>query len=244
MSRPPETDVEARELLGEHQRIALRQHDDPGREADARGPRGQEGKRDERVEDRVERLHRRRGHARVRHHDVLAGPDRVVPELLGQRPDPLEDLAAGVAVEREQPERRSGAHAGCACAQLSISRDPLITSSSSVTSTGTQLCPESRFTSRRPGVWRKPGHCSEAVGPRDLRVVPRVPQRVVGARAGVAMGAGRVPGGPADVELHATRLATLAVMRCAATATRSAALPVAGSSPSCCAIARASKNPS
>ena len=44
------------------------------------------------------------------------------------------------------------------------------------------------------------------------------------------MGAGRVPGGPADVELHATRLTTRAVIRCAATATRSAALPVAGSS--------------
>ena len=97
------------------------------------------------------------GTARVRHHDVLAGPDRVVPELLCERPDALEDLAAGVLVEREQPERRSGAHAGCACAQLSISRDPLITSSSSVTSTGTQLCPDSRFTSRRPGVCRKPG---------------------------------------------------------------------------------------
>ena len=52
---------------------------------------------------------------------------------------------------------------------------PAITSSSSVTSTGTQLWPVSRFTSRRPGVCRKSGTRAEAVGPDDLRVVARPP---------------------------------------------------------------------
>ena len=42
------------------------------------------GKVQERVEDRVRRLHRRRRHVGVREHDVLARPHRVEAEFVGQ----------------------------------------------------------------------------------------------------------------------------------------------------------------
>ena len=79
--------VEGGGLLGEDERVPLREDDDPGGEQQPLGGGGHEAEVHERVEDRVLRLHRRRRHPWARHHDVLAGPDRVEAELLGEPSD-------------------------------------------------------------------------------------------------------------------------------------------------------------
>ena len=76
--------VEGGRLLGEDERVPLREDDDPGGEQQPLGGGGHEAEVHERVEDRVLGLHRRGHHPRARHDDVLAGPDRVEAELLGE----------------------------------------------------------------------------------------------------------------------------------------------------------------
>ena len=83
-SRPPEQHVEGGRLLGEDERVPLREDDDPGGEQHPLGGGGQEPQVHQRIEDRILGLHRRRRHPRVRHHHVLARPDRVEAELLGE----------------------------------------------------------------------------------------------------------------------------------------------------------------
>jgi hypothetical protein len=76
--------VEGRHLLGEHEGIALREDQDPRRQPDPCGVGGRPREGQQRVERRVLRLHGRRGHLRVRQHDVLARPHGVEPGGLGR----------------------------------------------------------------------------------------------------------------------------------------------------------------
>jgi hypothetical protein len=102
--------VEARDLLGEYERVALRQDDDAGPEAQLRGAGRDEGQVDERVEDRVAWLHGRRRHPRAGQHHVLAGPHRVVAEslrLLGERKGGIGRVNRH-AVESEDAELHGG----------------------------------------------------------------------------------------------------------------------------------------
>ena len=74
------------------------------------GGGGHEAEVHERVEDRVGRLHRRRGHARAGHHHVLAGPDGVEAELLGQagQADRVGRAEGRGCVESEDAELHGG----------------------------------------------------------------------------------------------------------------------------------------
>jgi hypothetical protein len=103
---PAGEDVEAGDLLGQHQRVALRQDDHAGAEQDALGVRGDVRERHERVEHRLLGLHRRRIGTRARQHHVLAGPEGVVAEPLGQlgHLGRRLRLGAGVVVDREQAD--------------------------------------------------------------------------------------------------------------------------------------------
>ena len=80
--------VEARGLLGEDERVALREDDDAGAEREPLGRGRDEREVHQRVEDRVARPHRRGRDAGVGQHDVLPRPPRVVPELLAQTGQP------------------------------------------------------------------------------------------------------------------------------------------------------------
>src|SRR6266446_3525809 len=82
--------VERRELLGEVQRMALREDDDPGRKLDLRRDRGgvsewnqRIGKRDVVPAGQLTVLRARVRHVRLRNDDVLDSPDRFEAELLG-----------------------------------------------------------------------------------------------------------------------------------------------------------------
>ena len=69
--------VDARHLLRQHDRVSLREDHDAGGETD-RGRRCRSKRqRDQRVECRILRPHRRRRDLRVRQHDVLASPQRL-----------------------------------------------------------------------------------------------------------------------------------------------------------------------
>ena len=107
--------VEAGDLLGEHQRLTLREDDDPGPEPHAGRGGGDEGQPDQRVQDGVGRLHRRGRHPRAGEHHVLAGPQRVVAEVLGQagQLEPGLGSRGRVAVEAEDTDqhRRDGSGA-------------------------------------------------------------------------------------------------------------------------------------
>ena len=70
----PTQHVDARRLLRQHDRIALREDHDAGGQADRRRCRSGERQRHQRVERRVLRRHRRRRDLWIRQHDVLAGP--------------------------------------------------------------------------------------------------------------------------------------------------------------------------
>ncbi len=74
--------VERGRLLRDEARVPQRQQDDTRAEQDPFGHRGERRERDAEIEDRVVER------------EVLAGPDRVVPELLGELGDGTE--AAGV----------------------------------------------------------------------------------------------------------------------------------------------------
>src|SRR5216684_5310828 len=82
--------VERRELLGEIQRMALREDDDSGRELDLRRNSGRVGEWNQRIGKRdvvaagqLTVLRARVRHVRLRNDDVLDGPDRFETELLG-----------------------------------------------------------------------------------------------------------------------------------------------------------------
>ena len=72
------------DLLGQHHRVALGQDDDSGPQLHRRRVGGEEAQGDQRVQDRMVRLHRRGRLPRVRENDVLAGPHRLEPDALGQ----------------------------------------------------------------------------------------------------------------------------------------------------------------
>src|SRR5262245_3562294 len=103
---PAREHVEARELLREHQGVALREDDDPRSEADPRGRRRDEGERDRRVEHRVVRRHGRGRGLGVGEHHVLARPERLEAGRLGGARHPRGHLGARAraGVDAEEPD--------------------------------------------------------------------------------------------------------------------------------------------
>jgi len=68
--------VEASQLLGQDQRIALREDDHPRTQANRRSNGSCKRQCNHRIEDGLCRFHRRRCHTRIRQHYVLTGPQR------------------------------------------------------------------------------------------------------------------------------------------------------------------------
>jgi hypothetical protein len=79
--------VERGKLLRDHARVPEREEDDPGAERDPFGHGGEDRQRDDDVQDGIA----------VR--DVVAGPDRVVAELLGTDGDLAEETRVGGAAD-------------------------------------------------------------------------------------------------------------------------------------------------
>src|SRR2546427_6836001 len=71
--------VERSDHLGGDDRVAIRDDEHSGAEPDPAGRPGDDGERHEGGEDRLAEI----DDVGVRHHDVIADPDRVVAELLG-----------------------------------------------------------------------------------------------------------------------------------------------------------------
>ena len=76
-------DVDARQLLGELDRVALGHDDDPRREPDALGGSREERERGRRIEHGVFGRNRRRRHVGIGEDDVLTGPQRFDTRRLG-----------------------------------------------------------------------------------------------------------------------------------------------------------------
>ena len=97
--------VQARGLLRQHQRVALRKDDHGGAERHPAGDRGDVGQVHERVDDRGGRVDRRAG--RRRQHDVVLRPPRPVAQLLGQPGQRERGVEPGQRVEALDPEFHS-----------------------------------------------------------------------------------------------------------------------------------------
>jgi hypothetical protein len=112
---PPAREVvERRELLRDETRMAERQQDDPGADGDTFGRSGERGQGDHDIEDRVVER------------DVIARPDRVVADRLGElgrRPEqarvrrPLDQLAAPLKAEAQAVRRHARSATVIACRQ-------------------------------------------------------------------------------------------------------------------------------
>ena len=78
----------------------------PGRQPDRRGVGGRPRQREQRVERRILRRHRRRRHLRIGQHDVLARPHRIEPRRLGRlrRRDEPVGPAHRTHVDVDEPE--------------------------------------------------------------------------------------------------------------------------------------------
>ena len=130
MRRPRLEHIDARRLLRQHDRIALREDHDAGGQADRRRRRCGERQRHQRVECRVLRRHRRRRDLWIRQHDVLAGPQRLEPgrlRSLGGRHELVGlDTQAHVDVEQAEMHRASVA----ASAEDTLGAWPVTTSPS------------------------------------------------------------------------------------------------------------------
>jgi hypothetical protein len=88
----------------------LRQDDDPGAEQDLARLRRQKREGDERIEDPVTGVHRRRWDARIGQDHMLTGPEGVEPGVLRKLRDPRRrnGITARPRVHREEAKLQSG----------------------------------------------------------------------------------------------------------------------------------------
>jgi hypothetical protein len=84
--------VQTGQLLGQHERVALRQDDHPRAEPQAATDRGGERECHDGIQDGLGRVHGRRRHAWIRQHYVLPNPDRLEACRLGLLHGPNQHL--------------------------------------------------------------------------------------------------------------------------------------------------------